>query len=84
MIVGLTNLVTQTLLTVFMAIGFYAWGSFFGVIGVLIFGEILVFITEILLYGYILKEHGRSKAMGYAFIANVITLILTFLTIGFI
>ncbi|BCR36187.1 hypothetical protein [Mariniplasma anaerobium] len=84
MIVGLTNLVTQTLLTVFMAIGFYAWGSFFGLLGVLILGEILVFITEILLYGYVLKEHSRSKAMGYAFIANVITLILTFLTIGFI
>jgi hypothetical protein len=84
LIVGLTNLVTQTLLTIFMAIGFYVWGAFFGLFGVLILGEILVFITEIIVYGFILKEHGRSKAMGYAFIANVITLILTFLTIGYI
>lgn len=84
MIVGLTNLVTQTLLTIFMAIGFYAWGSFFGLIGVLILGEIIVFMTEIFFYRYILKEQSKSRAMGYAFIANFITLLLTFLTIGFI
>jgi hypothetical protein len=49
-IVGFTNLVTQTLLTIFMALGYYAWGSFFGLIGVLFFGEILVFITEMIMY----------------------------------
>lgn len=83
-IVGVTNLVTQTLLTIFMAIGFYAWGAFFGLIGVLIVGELMVFITEILLYRFILKEKGGIKAMGYGFVANLITLILTVLTIGFI
>jgi hypothetical protein len=83
-IVGTLNLITQTLLTIFMAIGFYAWGSFFGLISVLILGEILVFITEIIVYRFMLKEKGKAKAIVYGFVANLITFILTFVTMGFI
>ncbi|MCD4827083.1 MAG: hypothetical protein K8Q99_04825 [Acholeplasmataceae bacterium] len=81
---GLTNLVTQTTLTLFMTLAFYFWGSFFGLLGVLIFGEMIVFIAEIVLYRYILTEQSKSRAMLYGFVANLVTLILTVFTLGFI
>ena len=82
-IAGFTNIVTQTVLTFFMILSFYFWGSYFGLFGVIILGETGVFIAEILFYRYFLKEKGKQKAMLYGFVANVATLILTVFTMGF-
>lgn len=82
--VGLINLVSQTTLTLFMTLAFYFWGSFFGLLGVLIFGEIVVFIAEMVLYRYILTEKAKNKAILYGFVANFVTLLLTIFTLGFI
>lgn len=83
-LVGFTNLATQTLLTAFMIFGFYVWGSFFGLIGALILGEIGVFAIEFIIYNLYLKEKSKTKAISYAFVANLATLILSVLTMGLI
>jgi len=83
-LVGFTNAVTQSLLTMGIMAGYYFWGSFFGLIGMLLLGELVVFIVEMLIYGIWLKEFNRKKAILYGFIANLITLILTIFTIPLI
>ncbi len=77
----LVNLLTQTILAVVVAVG-YVWGSFFGVLGVLFIGEIVVFTLEIILYRKMLKEKSKIQATIYAFVANFASLILGFLSIG--
>lgn len=83
-IVFITNLATQSLLTLFMIIGFYFWGNFFGLIGVFILGEVLVFVSEQLVYRRFLDEKGKKTAFIYTMAANATTLILGILTLGFI
>ena len=79
---GLVNLVTQTLLSLFMVIGFYFWGSIFGLIAVLVIGEFIVFVVEMVIYAKYLKEKGHGHALLYGFVANLVTLILTIFTLG--
>lgn len=83
-IVGITNLVTQTLLTIFMYIAYYFWLATLGLILVLIIGELLVFTGEMIYYRYTLKEKSKSRAVLYGFVANLVTLILSFITITFV
>jgi hypothetical protein len=67
-----------------MFLGYYSWGAMFGLISILIIGEILVFITEILTFGFLLKEQGKKKACLYGFVANLATLIISIFTLSFI
>jgi hypothetical protein len=83
-LVAITNFITQSLLTLFMFLGYYSWGAMFGLISILIIGEILVFITEILTFGFLLKEQGKKKACLYGFVANLATLIISIFTLSFI
>ncbi len=79
-----TNIITQALLTIGMMAGFYFWGSIFGLIGMLVLGEAFVFATEMIIYGIFLREYSRKKAVLYGFVANLVTFILTIITMGFI
>ncbi|MCK9470893.1 MAG: hypothetical protein WC006_05950 [Bacilli bacterium] len=83
-IVGITNFITQSILTLFMFIGYYSWGADIGLLSVIVIGEILVFIFEMVFYRYMLKEKSKSWATFYGFIANLATLIISILTISFI
>jgi len=66
------NLATQTILQLFVVIGYWYWSSF-GAIGVLFSGELIVFILEIILYVRLLKEKTKLRAGVYAFAANAIS-----------
>lgn len=83
-ITGLTNFITQTLLSLGLVLGYYFWGSFFGLFAVLIIGEFLVFVAEIAVYAMFLKEKGHGRAVLYGFVANLVTLILTIFTLALI
>lgn len=83
-IVGITNFVTQTVLTLFMTLSYYLWASDFGLIFALLAGEALVFIIEIVLYRFILLEHQNKRAMLYGFVANLVTFLISVFTLWFI
>lgn len=78
----LINVLTQSVLAYMIAYGYVFWSNIFGALGVLFVGEIIVFITEIVLYRNILNEKSKSKATVYAFVANFASLIFGFLSIG--
>lgn len=42
----------------------------------LVFGEFWVFLVEMIAFPLLLKEHGRVRAVGYAFVANAASLFL--------
>ncbi len=69
------NIGTQLLLYSAMALS-YLYGNFWGYIGALFIGEILVFITEVALYAIFLKEHKKGRAIAYAIVANLASVIL--------
>ena len=67
------NIGKQVLLYVAMASG-YLYGNFFGYVGILLLGELIVFITEIVLFRKLLKEKTKERATIYAFVANLASL----------
>jgi hypothetical protein len=74
-LVIIVNAITQTLLYASMVLGYLA-GSFFGYIGVLIIGELIVFILEIIIYQKLLKERSKSLGLIYTLTANLISLVI--------
>jgi len=83
-LVGAINFFTQSLLTMFMILGFYFWGDSFGLVFVVLLGEILVLLTEVLAYHFFLSEQTPRKARQYALVANLATFILAIFTLWFI
>ncbi len=83
-LVGFVNVFTQTGLTVLMMLGYYFWGSIFGLIGMLLLGEVIVFVVEMIVYAIWLEEKGRKVAIFYGLVANFTTLILTIFTMALI
>lgn len=81
-IVIITNIVTQVLLNVFLWIGFYVWYGIFGYIFILIIGEIIVFVVEIIIYNKFFKERQSFKPVPYAILANFLSFLAGFATIG--
>ena len=73
------NLVTQTILTGFVIAMRYFYLPFLGELFVLIVGEILIFIIEITLFVFFLREFTKKKAALYGFVANLISLMAGFL-----
>ena len=67
---GGVNLATQSLLTLFMVMGYYYWGNLLAAFLILILGETLVIIAEMIIYGLYLKEHSWLRAILYALTAN--------------
>jgi hypothetical protein len=74
-IVIIVNAITQILLYASMVMGYLA-GSFFGYIGVLIIGELIVFALEIIIYQKLLKERSKSLALFYTLTANLVSLVI--------
>jgi hypothetical protein len=68
------NLFSQELLYLAMILS-YLSSDFFGYLGALIIGELIVFVFEIYMVGRFLKEKSKSKACTYALIANLISLL---------
>jgi hypothetical protein len=77
-LVAHVNLVTQIILTLFMFSAKYFIYPGVGEIFVLIVGEMMIFISEIVIYRFYLKEKSKNKAMVYALIANTISLLASF------
>ncbi len=73
------NIVTQTILTGFVIAMRYFYFPFLGEIFVLIVGEFFIFMIEITLFVFFLKEFTKKKAALYGFVANLISLMAGFL-----
>ncbi len=67
------NLVTQGALNIWLNSGGSLMPSY--LILSLIFGEFFVFMAEMIMFPILIKEHGKSRSLSYAFIANFISLI---------
>jgi len=66
------NLVTQGVLNIWLN-GNY-WISSGYLIFLLIIGEIFVFISEMIAFPILIKEHGKIRSLAYAIIGNFISL----------
>ncbi|MBU5677647.1 hypothetical protein KQI88_14595 [Alkaliphilus sp. MSJ-5] len=66
------NLITQGALNIWIN-GFDPSSSY--MIFSLILAEIIIFITEMILFPIFVKEHSKSKKAAYVFIANIVSLI---------
>ncbi len=75
-LVGIVNLISQTLLTLGILIAYY-YASIFGAIAIFIIGEIFVFTFEIVVYAIKLKEKSIKRAVIYGFVANATTFMAT-------
>ena len=77
-LVGITNFVTHTILTISLFAFFYlqgAWTNFFLIIPF----EILIILAETVFYAIALKEYSKGRAVGYAFLANIATILVSFI-----
>lgn len=77
-LVVVVNLVTQLVLTGFMFAAKYFIFPVIGELFVLIVGEAMIFLTEIIIYRFYLTERTKNRAMTYALIANIISLIASY------
>lgn len=71
--VGITNVITQTILTIGLFLILYTNGSLLFMV-YLVLGEIVVISTEAILYLIFLKERPKIKALFYAIVANIATI----------
>ncbi len=77
------NLGTQALLyTAIMLGGLY--GGFFGYFGILILGEAIVLVVEVILYALLLREITKGRAMMYAMVANVTSLVIGLISVTYL
>jgi len=77
------NVITQTLLSAFLVLG-YLQGNLFGFLGALILGELVVFISEAIVYMVWFKEGTKTKAFFYAMVANSFSLMISLFITPFI
>jgi len=82
-VVGITNAITQTILSALVVISTINGGVFGGLFA-LIFLEILVVFTEGIVYFFFLKEKGEGRALFYALVANAATIIVGFFLVIYI
>ncbi|MFP4077979.1 MAG: hypothetical protein ACLFUQ_02395 [Candidatus Izemoplasmataceae bacterium] len=75
-IAGITNAITQGILTAFTISVFYYWGGPLGGIIVFILGEAVVFLIEMIVYPILFREKSRWLALGYAILANTLSLMM--------
>lgn len=71
----IVNLITQSLLHIGIILG-SLFGSLFGGIFAFIIGELFVFILEIIIFGKFLKEQSKLRAILYALLANIASLVI--------
>ncbi len=78
-LVIIVNVITQSLLYgIIVAVSFFS-DPFFTPIIILLFGELIVFIAEIEIYGAWLRERSRGIAVIYAITANLTSFIFGFI-----
>jgi hypothetical protein len=75
-VAGITNIATQSLLTMLYIIWFYFLGSPFSAFMILIAGETLVFLIEMGAYPLLFKEKARRMAVLYALAANLVSMLI--------
>ncbi len=76
-LVGIVNLISQSLLTLAVMYGYYRF-SLFGALGILLVGEIFVYSFEIIVYAKKLKEKSVWRAIVYGLTANTASFLLYF------
>lgn len=74
-IVIVTNICTQLILHICIFFGSALWSIFAG-IGILILGEFLVLIIEMIVYRILFQEKQKLKPVPYAILANLASFIL--------
>lgn len=79
LLVLFVNLVTQTALTAFMFSMRYFFMPFFGEIFGLTVGEFFVFLIEAIIFMRFLREKSTKRALGYAILANLASLVVGFI-----
>lgn len=75
-LVGIVNIITQSLLSIFVVVTFYRFGSLSAIL-TLILGEAIVFFSESLFYVLFLREKSKVRAFIYALVANTATMIFS-------
>ncbi len=78
LLVTYVNLFTQVILTGFMFAAKYYVFPIFGELFVLIIGEIMIFLTELIIFRFYLTEKSRKRAMLYALVANFFSLVASY------
>ncbi len=78
-IVFYTNIATQLFLNLFIIFSYYIWYIIIDSFGLLIIGEFLVFMIEIVIYSYFIKENHKVNMSLYAIIANAASFVLGYL-----
>lgn len=71
----IVNVSTQLILNLCVFFGFALWSAFAG-IGILLLGEFIVFVSEMIAYKLLFKEKQWLKPIPYAILANLASLIL--------
>lgn len=72
----LINVLSQTILSIFLVLGYLA-GNVFGLFTALLIGEAVVFIGEAIIFMFWFKEGTKTKAFWYAIVANSFSLIIS-------
>lgn len=78
LVAGITNVITQGVLTAITVSVFYYWGGPLGALVVFVLGEAVVFLIEMVAYPVLFKEKSRWRAVLYAFVANTLSLVAGF------
>ncbi|MDD3477815.1 MAG: hypothetical protein PHP32_02980 [Candidatus Izemoplasmatales bacterium] len=76
------NLATQIVLNLLLWYGFYGLMSIFGYFFVLILGEFVVFIIEMIAFQKLFKERKWFKPIPYAILANFLSMIIGILMLA--
>ena len=78
LLVLLVNLLTQIILTMAISLAMLAAGFFLAIL-VYFLVEILILITESVIYGFTLKQHKTGRRVLYALSANIVSFIVGFI-----
>lgn len=81
-LVTIINLISQSILTLFTLYSHYVWLIVVGPIIVIVLGEFFVFTFEAIIYLLKLKEKTKLKAIIYALVSNLVTCLLSILSIA--
>jgi len=76
------NIMTQMILNALIILGYYSFSEFFGAYGILLFGEIIVFVVEAVVYKKCFLEKQKIGPVLYALMANLISLGIGFLFVN--
>jgi len=76
------NIMTQMILNALIILGYYLFSELFGAYGILIIGEIVVFVVEAVVYNKCFLEKQKIGPVLYALIANLLSFGIGFLFVN--